>query len=229
MTTTAPPRPVSSPPFAGRAALLVQQDAAYHLVRRRLIGWMFRSEWDDPAFRKASLDRWWPRAVEALRSDEEEFLTPAPVTLYRAATGAVVFADITRQGGTPEYITPTGRKLGTPPPAPPGGWLRHRTSYAAWAEGPFPYCVDEMEDASSPYDDRTVQALRSKNTNLRLLIDGALGPAEFAPALRPVPTLDERVGFRIRAVCKRRNLIALESKQSPGLLLAPRETEDDDA
>lgn len=204
-------------------ALFVVPDPSYHLVRRRLVGWMFRQEWDDPASRSAAITRWWPRAVAALRSDDEECLTPAPVILFRDTTGTVIFADITRAGDPPHYITPAGRRLAQ---APVGPWLLHRTSYASWAEGPLPYFDGELQPASTPMDNPDVQYIRNRNSSLRDLVDRALGPAEYAAGVLPAPDMNHRVGFRIRAVCRRRNLPALESKQS-GLLLSVRDAEDE--
>ena len=194
--------------------LFVERDTAWLLVRRRMVGTMTRLEWDKPVHRVAALQATWTAAQAAMRVNDEEFVTHAPVVLYRhPLTGAVACADIDRGAGR-ELITPTGKPLERLPHPPQGmTWTRERTTYATWAEGPLPHRVYDMPEAPTPFGDRAVQQLRHQNGALRDLIDGALGPAEFADMTRDTPTLDDLVDFRIRGVFRRRDYRVLVSKQ----------------
>ncbi len=199
------------------ASLYVERDASYLLVRRRLLGTMTRAEWDSPAQRQAALDRWWDLAKRAIRVEDEEFVTECPVVLYRHPIGGtVLYADIREQPGhPPKLITPTGQPL---PRQPAGaGLVRHNTSYASWAEGPLPHIEPDLVAAPTPFDDPTVQAIRSQNRALRDLIDGALGPANFAAMPRLTPTTEHQVDFCIRGVFRRRDFRVLRSLQDEAL------------
>ena len=212
LTTAVETAPVGSTP-----ALYVERDRAYVTVRRRLVGTMTRAEWDDVAHRATSLQAAWTAGIAAIRVDGEEFVTHAPLMLYRHPIGgAVVCADI-GQGVARHLIAPTGETMARVP-SPPRGltWVRERTTYATWAEGPLPHRTYDMDAAPTPHDDRIVQELRHQNRALREMIDAALGPAEFADAARPMPTTDDLVDFRIRGVFRRLDFRVLVSKQDAG-------------
>lgn len=209
--------PNSAPPRLGTpsTSLYVERDRAYVLVRRRLVGTMTRAEWDTPAHRAAGIAAAWTAGIAAIRVDGLEFVAHAPIILYRhPLTGVVACADIALPGAARHLIRPEGERLTRLPHAPRGfGWTRERTTYATWAEGPLPHRVYDMDAAPTPHDDRVVQALRHQNAALRRLIDGALGPAEFADTARSMPTTDDLVDFRLRGVFRRPDFRVLVSKQ----------------
>lgn len=195
-------------------ALYVERDPSYLIVRRRLIGTMTRAEWDHPALRQAALDTWWERGIKAIRVEDEEFVTYCPVTLYcDPFTGEVGFADL-GHGRVHQWISSTGEPL-IPPPAwvHSRTWTRLNTSYRTWAEGPLPHVEPDTVPALTPLDDPDVQAIRSQNSALRQLIDGALGPANFADMPRLMPTTEHLVDFRMRGVFRRRDYRVLRSLQ----------------
>lgn len=200
-------------------ALYVERDPSYLLVRRRMVGTMTRAEWDSPALRQAALDRCWTMAERAIRSEDEELVSANLVALYcDPVSGEVVCANVNPGPGHAQWIDPLGRPMTMLPIEPTGlGWVRHNTTYRAWAEGPLPHIEPDMLPARSPLDDPDVQAIRSQNRGLRDLIDGALGPANYAPMPRVMPTTEHLVDFRIRGVCKRRDFRVLRSLQDEQL------------
>ena len=196
-------------------ALYVERDPSYLLVRRRMLGTMTRAEWDSPALRQAALDRCWAMAERAIRSEDEELVSACPVALYcHPTSGAVAYANLNPTGRRPQWVDSIGRPLERLPIEPLGlGWTRLNTTYATWAEGPLPHVEPDMLPARSALDDPDVQAIRSQNSGLRDLIDGALSPANFAPMPRLMPTTDDRVDFRVRGVCQRKDFRVLRSLQ----------------
>lgn len=198
-------------------ALYVERDPSYLLVRRRLLGTMTRAEWDSPAQRQAALERWWARAKQAIRVEDEEFVTECPVVLYRhPIDGTVHYADIREQPHhPPKLITPTGAPLPRTPAS--NGLVRHNTSYRSWAEGPLPHIEPDMVAAPTPLDDPIVQTIRAQNSALRELIDGALGPANYAAMPRLTPTTEHQVDFCLRGVFRRRDYRVLRSLQDAAL------------
>ena len=217
MTALTVPTSVETTSRPSSPTLYVERDTAWLLVRRRMVGTMTRLEWDEPSHRLAALKAAWTAAQAAMRSNDEEFVAHAPIVLYRhPLTGVVACADIDRGTGQ-ELISPTGRSLASVPHPPQGmSWTRERTTYATWAEGPLPHRVYDMPDAPTPFQDRSVQQLRHQNSALRDLIDGALGPANYADMTRETPTLDDLVDFRIRGVFRRKDYRVLVSKQDAG-------------
>lgn len=200
-------------------ALYVERDSSHLLVRRRMLGTMTRAEWDAPALRQAALDRCWTMAERAIRSEDEELVSAALVALYcHPINGAVVCANINPGAGRAQWVDPLGNPLARLPIEPTGlGWVRRNTTYRAWAEGPLPHIEPDMLPARSPLDDPDIQAMRGQNGRLRDLIDASLGPANFAPMPREMPTTEHLVDFRIRGVCKRRDFRVLRSLQDEGL------------
>lgn len=193
-------------------ALHVERDRSYVVARRSLRGTCTRDEWNSPAHRRLAIARAWEKAVAALKSEGEELVSFSPVTLYRDADGTVVCADVTLPGGDRKYVAPDGTPL-LASPATLALYRRERTTYARWAEGPLPHLSLDMAAAPTPDDDRDLQYVRHQNAGLRALIDGALGPAEWAPRANTVVD-DGLVDFRIRAVIRRPDIRRFDSKQT---------------
>lgn len=195
-------------------ALHVIADAEYITVCRSLIGTCTREEWDNPSYRRLAIARAWERAVTAIRADDEEFVSFLPVTLYRhPVSNAVVLADISLPGKPSRLITPEGKRV-LAAPADLALLLPQRTTYARWAEGPLPHVSLEMQQAATPDEDRDIQYLRHQNRALRELIDGALGPAEWAATPNDAAHDDGLVDFRIRGAFRRQELRRFVSKQT---------------
>lgn len=211
-TTAGAPTGVLARPSG--TALHVLQDARYVLLTVSLRGTCTREEWDAPAYRRLAIARAWQRAVAAKRADDEEFVAFAPVTLYCTPTGDVRYADVRLPADPgPKFITADGRRV-IGAPGDLALLVPARTTYARWAEGPLPRVDTEMADAPTPDEDRDIQALRHQNRALRELIDGSLGPAEWAPAANDSTRVDDLVDFRIRGVFRRRDFRKFESKQT---------------
>ena len=200
-------------------ALYVERDPSHLLVKRRMVGTMTRAEWDSPALHQAALDRCWAMAERAIRSEDEELVSAGLVALYcHPTSGAIACANINPGPGLGQWVDPLGNPLARLPVEPTGiGWVRRNTTYRAWAEGPLPHVEPDMLPARSPLDDPDIQAIRGQNAGLRDLIDGALGPANYAPMPRLMPSTEHLVDFRIRGVCKRLDFRVLRSLQGEGL------------
>ncbi len=180
---------------------------------------MTRAEWDSPELRQAALDRCWAMAERAIRSEDEELVSAALVTLYcHPIIGAVACANTNPGGAQPHWIDPLGRPLAHVPFEPTGlGWIFRNTTYRTWAEGPLPHVEPDMLPARSPLDDPELQAVRSQNAAIRDLIDASLGPVNYASTARLMPDTDHLVDFRIRGVCRRLDFRVLRSLQGEGL------------
>lgn len=215
------------PPSVGptRPALHIERDAEYIQVCRSLRATCTRGEWLNTAHRRLAIAKAWEQAVQAIRSDEEEFVAFAPLTLYRdPLTGEIVAADRQLPGDTgPRWIDQTGRPMHVPPAT--FGLARERTSYARWAEGPLSHIDTEMRQGHTPDDDREIQALRHQNAAMRALMDSVLAPAEWAPLANTHTAEHGLVDFRLRGVFRRKQLRRFESKQTgdvSGLMIAGR-------
>lgn len=198
-------------------ALFIERDASYVPMVRKLRGTMARQEWDHPGYRAAALKRAWDFALAHIKQSDPtaEFLCPLPVTLYCApVTGAVIVADISRDGVTPTWITATG-DLRIVPPLVDHAIVR-RTTYAHWAEGPLPHLEMELLSAPTPHQDREVQRLRAQNRAIRDKLDAALAPNNWAaaPASFDPGSMANLIDFRVRGVFRVRDHRVIESKQS---------------
>lgn len=199
----------------GGTALHVMTDAEYILHTRSLIGTCTREEWDRPAHRRLAIARAWESAIAAIRSEDEEFVSFAPVTLYRDVLGGEVrFADISLPGHPQKLITANGSRVVAAPADLTFGYLVERTTYARWAEGPLPHVDLDMQTVRTPDDDRDIQYLRHLNGDMRELIDGALGPAEWALQANTHRTDHGLVDYRMRGVFRRLELRRVQSKQT---------------
>lgn len=197
-------------------ALHVLRDAEYIVYTRSLVGTCTRDEWDRPAYRRLAIARAWERAVSAIRAENETFVAFAPVTLYcDPQTGAVHFADISLPGATtPKLVTANGTRVVSAPANLAAAFTIQRTTYARWAEGPLPHVSLDTQRGPTPDDDRDIQYLRHQNASLRALIDGALGPAEWADVPHDSRVDDGLVDFRIRGAFGRQELRRFDSKQT---------------
>ncbi len=200
---------------APSTALYVERDPSYLLVRRRMIGTMARPEWDSPALRQAAIDRYWGLARAAIRVEDEELVSAALVTLYcHPISGEVEFADLGAGTGEHRFISPLGQPLRQVPVEPTGlNWVRRNTTYASWAEGPLPHREPDPAQALTPLEDPAVLSVVANNSAIRDVIMGGFSPSNFAPMARPIPTTDHQVDFRIRGICRRRDLRVLTSLQ----------------
>lgn len=171
---------VDTAPSKPNLALFRQDDKRYLQVARKFRGTCTREQWDHPLYFSEVLKIHWQMAVEQLTREGYEFVTPAPVRLYRRASdGVVVYADVRRQfADPPRFIFPDGTPIIGAPPR--GQFLTQGTTYARWAEGPLFHLDLNFKPAPTPLDDPVIQRYRHQNSDLRELIDAHLGPAEFA-------------------------------------------------
>ncbi len=200
-------------------SLYVERDSSHLLVRRRMVGTMTRVEWDSPELRQAALNRCWAMAERAIRSEDEELVSAGLVALYcHPISGEVAYANVNSGQALAQWIDPLGNPLWKMPVEPTGlGWVRRNTTYRSWAEGPLPHVEPDMLPARSPLEDPELQAVRAQNASIRDLIDGSLGPANFAQTARLMPTTEHQVDFRIRGICKRLEYRVLRSLQDEEL------------
>jgi hypothetical protein len=177
-------------------------------VRRRIKHACTLEQWRSPAHRAEKIEEAWRLAIDTIRAEGFEFVTPAPVTLYRDLFGRVVLADISMPG-EPLWIDPQGRVILAPSVQ---GLIPTRTTYAKWAEGPLPYTGDAPDAAPDPLRDRNLQYLRNQNSALRAVIDASLESARDAIpqdiAFRGI------VDFRIRGVFSTAAPAIFDSKQT---------------
>lgn len=216
-----PPAPQNALTRPSGTVLHVEADRTTITVRRNIQGTCTREEWESPAHRRLAIARAWQHAIEAIRSDDETFVTWAPVALWcEPLTGRVVYADARLpQEADGKWLTPDGRKLLVRPRL--DGLVCRRTTYARWAEGPLPHVSTTMQAGHTPDQDRDVQYLRHLNGDLRALIDGALSPSEWAEEAN-TKVDDGLVNFRIRGVFQRsdyRQLISKQTGEASGLLI----------
>ena len=195
--------------------LFRQDDPAYLLVSRRLRSSCTREQWDSPSAFAEVLRHDWSRAIADLAREGYEFVTPAPVTLYRRVDGTVAFADTRRRlTDPPRYVLPGGQKLAAKR-VPKGQFAIHRTTYMHWAEGPLFHVELGMQKAPTPLDDPIIQYYRHQNAALRELIDSNMTRAEFAPyanvAQHDSPDI---VDYKIAGIFKRPEFTTITSLQT---------------
>lgn len=193
----------------------VERDPTWVLLVRPLRGTMSREEWQVPAHRQAAIDRAWKAAEAGKRADEEFLETPLPATLYcDPATGAVRFADIRQPRDLlPYWIDPKGTRLLAVPDT--RAYVRYRTTYATWAEGPLVHIEPDLVPAKKSTDDVDVQRVRAQNRAIREMVDAWLAVGANDADMPRSPMENGLVDFRIRGVFKRRDYRVLVSQQSP--------------
>jgi hypothetical protein len=192
-------------------ALFVQRDTSYHLVRRRLRGTMTRDQWDNPQWRRAAIEATWQGAIAAVRDDNQEFVMPAPVTLFYAGN-SLLCADIRLSpSAPPKYIRPDGRPMVLAPVLAMS--TVHHTTYKQWAEGPLIH-IEIMQPTTtlSADDQRAIDSL--PNAALRERALAAVGVTGYSAEAQDAPDMNNLVDFRIRGIFKTKDYTVLESKQS---------------
>jgi hypothetical protein len=192
-----PPVPASERKATPLTALFVERDKRYIRAIRRVRFGVEPGEYADPRRRPALIARIITQATDALRSEDETVIAPAPVIL--------VINELT--GQFTQYDYPTKPLLLLP------GQRILKTTYARYAEV-LPH-LEMTPEVKTELDRRTLYIVANANSALRArLMDVINTPAALAAQPRKIGGTG-LIDLRLRLIVQRPDLRVLVSLQAP--------------